>query len=278
MLSIRQISGTGLRDKIFLATKFGISPNDYSLIRGDPEFIAEQLNESLERLQTDYIDLYYVHRTDPKAPIEVTMKALAGYVKEIRRIGLSEATVNTIRRAHAVHPISAIQLEYSPFDVTAEVEGDVIPTARELGMTIYAYSPTGRGLATGRYRSHDDFAANDFRRDIPKFSEKNFPRILTLVDSLRTIGIAHNNATPAQVTIAWLMAQGPDIIPLAGSKQIKYTEENLAAANITLSQEEVRHIRAVVDDIEKHMGQDLRMPEAYKAASYVVTPLPGEAH
>ncbi|KAF8317876.1 Aldo keto reductase [Clavulina sp. PMI_390] len=267
---------TGLRDKIFLATKFGFASMDWTHIHGDPEFITQQLTESLERLQTDHIDLYYVHRTDPNVPIETTMEVLKDFVKEgkIKRIGLSDASVNTMRRAHAVHPVSAIQIEYSPFDVTLEAPGSVIPTARELGMTIFAYSPTGRGLVTGRYRSHDDFPADDFRRMIPKFSEKNFPRILALVDALRTIGVAHNNATPAQVTIAWIMAQGDDIIPLVGSKQIGYTEENLGAAAVKLSDQELKDIRKLVDEIEEHMGDDLRMPEFAKHISWVETPLP----
>jgi len=243
---------TGNRSKIFLATKFGIMvQGTQRSVRGDPEFIQQSVAASLARLQTNHIDLLYQHRTDGNVPIEVTVGAMAELVKEgkVKYLGLSEASPSTMRRAAAVHPISALQVEYSPFELSLETPGGVLETARELGMAIFAYSPTGRGLATGRYKSPDDFPADDFRQSIPKFSAANFPRINALVASLAAIAAEHGpNVTPGQICIAWLLAQGPDIIPIPGSKQISYTEENISAKDIKLSDNDVKRIRDLCEE------------------------------
>jgi len=236
------------RSKIFLATKFGlVMQGTQPSIRGDPEFIQRSVATSLRRLQTDHIDLLYQHRTDGKVPIEVTVGAMAELVKQgkVKYLGLSEASPSTMRRAAAIHPISALQVEYSPFELALEAPGGALETARELEMTIFAYSPTGRGLATGRYKSPEDFSsADDIRQRIPKFSAANFPRINNLVTSLAAIAAEHGpNVTPGQICIAWLLAQGPDIIPIPGSKQISYTEENIGAKDIKLSDNDVKRIR-----------------------------------
>ncbi|KAF7361346.1 Aldo-keto reductase [Mycena sanguinolenta] len=232
---------TGKRNDIFLATKFGISPSG---IRGDPEFVREQVETSLSRLGIDCIDLYYQHRVDDKTPIEVTVGAMAQLVKEGK----------TLRRAHAVHPISAVQVEYSPF--VLDIEDPKVPlleTARELGVTIVAYSPLGRGLLTGRYKSPDDFEKDDFRLTIPKYSAQNFPKILDVVARLKSIGEKHN-ATAGQVTLAWILAQGPEFVLIPGTKKVEgrerrrctqYLEENIGASAIKLSAEEIAAVRQI---------------------------------
>ncbi|KAF8147784.1 Aldo keto reductase [Mycena galopus ATCC 62051] len=225
---------TGKRSDIFLATKFGITAQG---LRGDPEFVREQVATSLSRLGVDHIDLYYQHRVDPKVPIEVP---------EIKYLGLSECSAKALRRAHAVHPISALQIEYSHPKVA------LLETARELGVTIVAYSPLGRGLLTGRYKSPDDFEKDDFRLTIPKYSAQNFPKILDVVSRLKNIGEKHN-ATPGQVTLAWILAQGPEFVVIPGTKKIKacpYLEENLGASAIKLSAEEIASVRQVAEESE----------------------------
>jgi len=261
---------TGKRDKIFLATKFGFAP-DYS-IHGDPEFIKQEFATSLKRLQTNYIDLYYQHRVDGTVPIETTVSTIAEFVKEgkIKYIGLSEASPDTIRRANKVHPISALQVEYSPFDTSLEQPGGNIALARELGITVFAYSPTGRGLASGRYKSPNDFEESDFRRMVPKFSEKNFPHILKLVDGLKEIATAHK-ATTSQIALAWVLAQ-PGIVPIQGSKQLKYIDENTGAADIKLTDEEIKKIRALNEEVEGKIGADGRYPGAFLDQTKVETP------
>jgi len=239
---------TGKRDQIILATKFGVVRDRPSGVNGTPKNVEESFNRSLQRLGVTYVDLYYLHRPDPDVPIEVTVGAMAKLVeqKKVRYLGLSECSANTLRRACAVHPISAVQLEYSPFELTLEQNG-LLETARELGVKIIAYSPLGRGLLTGRYKSPDDFEEGDFRRAIPRFSKENFPKILMLVEKLQDIGKEHN-ATAGQVALAWLLAQGDDIIPIPGTKKVKYLEENMAAAHIKLSPEAIRKVRAAVED------------------------------
>ncbi|KAJ7485202.1 NADP-dependent oxidoreductase domain-containing protein [Mycena galericulata] len=240
---------TGKRSDIFLATKFGVTPAGP---RSDPEFVKEQIATSLSRLGVDYVDLYYQHRIDPKTPIEVTVGAMAELVKEgkVKYLGLSECSAQALRRAHAVHPISALQIEYSPFFLGIEdPKIALLETARELGVTIVAYSPLGRGLLTGRYKSPDDFEENDFRRTVPKFSAANFPKILGVVDRLKAIGEKHG-ATAGQVTLAWILAQGPEFVVIPGTKKIKYLQENLAAASLKLSADEIAAVRRIAEESE----------------------------
>ncbi|KAF9486197.1 Aldo/keto reductase [Pholiota conissans] len=237
---------TGKRDQIFLATKFGITP---TAPNGTPEYVKEAAEKTLKRLGVETVDLYYLHRADPKVPIEKSVGAMAELVKEgkVRYLGLSEVTEKTLRRAHAVHPIAALQVEYSPFFLDIEEEKiGLLKACRELGVAVVAYSPLGRGLLTGVYKSADDIPADDFRKRIPKFGEENFPNILKLVDKLEELGKKHN-ATASQVTLAWLLAQGDDIIPIPGTKKIKYLEENINALKVKLSPEEITHIREVAN-------------------------------
>ncbi|KAF8837224.1 Aldo/keto reductase [Paxillus ammoniavirescens] len=240
---------TGKRDQIFLATKFGIVRNKPTKhgVDGSAENAHESFNTSLKLLGVPYVDLFYLHRPDPDVPIEVTVGAMAELVKQgkVKYLGLSECSADTLRRAHAIHPIAALQVEYSPFTLDIE-KNDVLKTARELGTKIIAYSPLGRGLLTGRFKSPDDFDADDFRRNIPKYSKENFPQILKLAEELANIGKEYN-ATAGQVALAWLLAQGNDVIPIPGTKKIKYLEENLAAANISLSPETVQKVRDIAE-------------------------------
>ncbi|SJL06546.1 related to pyridoxine 4-dehydrogenase [Armillaria ostoyae] len=238
---------TGKRNEIFLTSKFGITPNG---ARGDPEYVKQQCAKSLERFGVDYVDLYYQHRPDRNVPIEHTVAAMAELVKEgkVKYLGLSECTAKDLRRAHAVHPISAIQVEFSPLVLYIEDSKlAILQTARELGVTVVAYSPLARGLITGQYTSPDDFEEGDFRKTIPKYSKENFPKILNLVDHLKAIATKHN-ATPGQVTLAWILAQGDDFVVIPGTKKIKYLEENLGAAKVKLSQEEVTAIRKLAEE------------------------------
>ncbi|KAJ7204999.1 NADP-dependent oxidoreductase domain-containing protein [Mycena pura] len=212
---------------------------------------------SLKRLGVEYIDLFYQHRVDPKVPIEVTVGAMAELVKEgkVKYLGLSECSAKALRRAHAVHPISALQIEYSPFFLDIEdPKVALLKTARELGVTIVAYSPLGRGLLTGRYKSPDDFEPGDFRLTIPKYSAQNFPKILDVVSRLQKIGEKHN-ATAGQITFAWILAQGPEFIVIPGTKQIKYLEENIEASKIKLSPEEIASVRRIAEESELPGGR-----------------------
>ncbi|KAJ6602385.1 NADP-dependent oxidoreductase domain-containing protein [Mycena vulgaris] len=240
---------TGKRSEIFLATKFGITPSGP---RSDPEFVKEQVATSLSRLGVDYIDLYYQHRIDPKTPIEVTVGAMAELVKEgkVKYLGLSECSAKALRRAHAVHPISALQIEYSPFVLDIEdPKVALLKTARELGVTIVAYSPLGRGLLTGQYKSPDDFEKGDFRHTVPKYSAENFPKILDVVSRLKAVGEKHK-ATSGQVCLAWILAQGDDFVVIPGTKKIKYLQENMSAAAIKLSTEEIAAVRQIAEESE----------------------------
>jgi len=245
---------TGKRDQVYLASKFGfVSHTD---IDGSPKHVEEAIEASLKKLDVECIDLYYLHRPDSKVPIEVTVGALAELVKagKIKHIGLSECSASTLRRAHAVHPIAALQVEYSPFTLDIEdPEINVLKTARELGIAIVAYSPLGRGLLTGRFKSPDDFE-DLFRKNTPRYSAENFPNILALVDVLKKIGEKHG-ATGAQATLAWLLAQGPDIIPIPGTSRIPTLKENVAAANIKLTDDELAEIRQLAEKVDKaHSG------------------------
>ncbi|MFT7836608.1 aldo/keto reductase [Saccharothrix sp. BKS2] len=236
----------GRRDEVVLATKFAVvrEPGSEWGLRGDPEYVRQAAEASLRRLGTDHIDLYYQHRVDPNVPIEETVGAMAELVREgkVRHIGLSEAGAATIRRAHAVHPIAAVQTEWSLW--SRDIEAEVAPTCRELGIGVVAYSPLGRGFLTGRYTSPDDFAPGDVRRThMPRFSEENLARNLALVESLREVAREHD-VTAGQIALAWVHHQGA--VPIPGTKRVKYLEENAAAADIRLTGEQVERIAAAV--------------------------------
>ncbi|KAE8411063.1 NADP-dependent oxidoreductase domain-containing protein [Aspergillus pseudocaelatus] len=248
------IKRTGKRNDIFLATKFAVQSFDGKglTIRSDPEYAKLACERSLKKLNVDTIDLYYCHRVDGVTPIEKTIEAMVELKNEgkIRYIGLSEVSAATLRRAHAVHPISALQIEYSPFALDIESpNSDILETCRELGVAVVAYSPIGRGILTGQFKSTADLPENDFRRFFPKYSEENFPKILELVQGLNDVAKAHNS-TSTQIAIAWLLAQGPDIIPIPGTRAIARMDENTASAQIQLSDEEVRTIRELVKRTE----------------------------
>jgi aryl-alcohol dehydrogenase-like predicted oxidoreductase len=233
------------RDKVFLATKFAIVRDranpDVRGVSGKPEYVRSSCEASLKRLGVDTIDLYYQHRVDPKTPIEETIGAMAQLVREgkVRFLGLSEASPATIRRAHAVHPIAALQTEYSLW--TRDPEDEVLPTTRELSMAFVAYSPLGRGFLTGQIKRFDDLAADDYRRFSPRFQDENFQKNLDLVNRVELLAKG-KNCTPGQLALAWLLAQGEDIIPIPGTKRRKYLEENVGAVQVKLSADDLRRI------------------------------------
>jgi aryl-alcohol dehydrogenase-like predicted oxidoreductase len=233
------------RDEVVLATKFGMvrdpDTHEHRGISGRPEYVVKACDASLQRLGADHIDLYYQHRVDPDVPIEETVGAMASLIGagKVRYLGLSEASPETIRRAHAVHPIAALQSEYSLW--TRDPEDEVIPTLRELGIGLVAYSPLGRGFLTGRFKSPDDFSEDDFRRDNPRFQGENFKRNLELVDRVKEIAAEHE-CTPGQLALAWVLHQGQNIVPIPGTKRRPYLEENVAATEIELSEEDLRRI------------------------------------
>jgi len=222
------------------------------MVKADPDFVHKAFDSSIRRLGVDHVDLYYLHRVDQSVPIELTVREMAKLVHagKVKYLGLSECSAATLRRAHAVHPISALQVEYSPFTLDIEDEKiALLKTARELGVTILAYAPLGRGLLTGRFKSPDDFEANDWRRGVARYSKENFPNILKLVDGLKQVGV-RKNATAGQVALAWVLAQGEDIIPLAGTTKVQNLDENLGAfkVNITANDnEEIRTIAKIAD-------------------------------
>jgi len=237
----------GQRDAIVLATKFGImrGPDPKSRgVNGRPEYVRASCDASLQRLGVDHIDLYYQHRVDPNVPIEETVGAMADLVGQgkVRYLGLSEAARATIRRAHAVHPISALQTEYSLW--SREPEAEILPTCRELGIGFVAYSPLGRGFLTGRFRRFEDLPPDDYRRTVPRFQGENFEKNLGLVKRVEEIA-REKGCTPAQLALAWLLAQGEDIVPIPGTKQRRRLEENAASTNVTLTAAELRRIAAV---------------------------------
>lgn len=239
----------GIRDTITLATKFGIvrDPDNPQArgLNGTPAYVQACCDASLQRLDVEVIDLYYLHRVDPNTPIEVTVDAMAGLVKagKVRGIGLSEVSAETLRKAHAVHPISAVQSEYSLW--SREPEDGVLQTCRELGIAFVAYSPLGRGFLTGQIRSPEDLAPDDFRRSSPRFMGDNFQKNLDLVQQIRQLA-AQKQCTPAQLALAWVMAQGDDIFPIPGTKHVRYLEENAGAAAIVLTDEELEQINSIV--------------------------------
>jgi aryl-alcohol dehydrogenase-like predicted oxidoreductase len=235
------------RDKVVLATKFGNvrGPNGEFLgVKGTPDYVRSACEASLKRMGVEVIDLYYQHRVDKNVPIEDTVGAMADLVREgkVRYIGLSEASPKTIRRAHSVHPISALQSEYSLWE--REPEEEILPTLRELGIGFVPYSPLGRGFLTGQFKKFDDLAHDDYRRFSPRFQGENFEKNLDLVAKIGEIA-AEKKATSAQLALAWVLAQGDDIAPIPGTKRRKYLEQNLAAAEIKLTKQDLARINEV---------------------------------
>ncbi len=235
----------GRRDEVVLATKFGIQldpgPPIRRSVNGRPEYVRASCEGSLGRLRVDYIDLYYQHRVDPNTPIEETVGAMAELVAEgkVRHLGLSEAGAETIRRAHAVHPITAVQTEYSLW--TRDVEAEILPTLRELGIGLVAYAPLGRGFLSGRFSSPDELDDGDFRRQGPRFTGENLERNRQLVDRVKEIAAEHQ-VTPGQLALAWVLAQGDDVVPIPGTKRRTYLEENLAAVDVELTAEDLARV------------------------------------
>ncbi|KAJ6462669.1 Aldo/keto reductase [Mycena vitilis] len=263
---------TGKRDDILLCSKFGFVKPSIT-IDGSPAYVKQATKASLNKLGVECIDLYYLHRADKNTPIERTVAAMAEFVKagKVKYLGLSEVSAETLRRAHAVHPIAAVQVEYSPFLLDVEdPKIGLLATARELGVQIVAYSPLGRGLLTGQYRSPDDFQDGDFRKRMPRYSAENFPNILKLADGLKATG-AKYTVTAGQVALAWLLAQGDDIITIPGTKKIKYLEENIAASKLTLSSEDVQTVRNIATAADS-TSQGLRYPAALMAYMFVDAP------
>jgi aryl-alcohol dehydrogenase-like predicted oxidoreductase len=234
----------GRRDGVILATKFGIvmgtSPQDRG-IDGTPENVRRACDKSLQRLGVDHVDLYYQHRVDPKVPIEETVGAMAELVRagKVRHLGLSEAAPATVRRAHKVHPIAAVQTEYSLF--SREPEDELLPVLRELGIALVAYSPLGRGFLGGRFRSLNDLAPGDWRRDNPRFQGEQFARNLAIADRLREVA-KEKNCTPAQLALAWILRRHQDVIPIPGTSSLARLEENAGSANLALSAEDLARI------------------------------------
>lgn len=255
----RWFAQTGRRAEIFLATKFGsrdLTPGAANPTKPNskPSYIKRQIENSLKALQTDWIDLYYQHRVDPEVPIEVVLETLRPYVDsgKIKYIGLSECSIEVLKRAKSVpgvgEKVIACQMEYSPFELEIETTG-FVAAARELGVSIVAYSPLGRGLITGRYQSPKDFEQGDVRAYFPRFSEENFPKNLKLVDKFRAVASKYG-ATPGQMALAWIISEHPDFVPIPGTKSAERLEENAKAAEIKLSPEDVKELRAAIDAAE----------------------------
>ena len=253
------------RDAVVLATKFGNvrGPNGERLgVDGSPEYVAKACDASLRRLGVGVIDLYYQHRVDPNTPIEETVGAMSRLVEEgkVRYLGLSEAAPETIRRAHAVHPISALQTEYSLW--SRDPEEQILPTVRELGIGFVAYSPLGRGFLTGQIRRPEDLADDDFRKHSPRFQGENFQRNLDLVDKVQELA-ARKGCKPSQLALAWLLSQGDDIVPIPGTKRIKYLEENLGALDVVLTPADLQALDEVAP---RGAASGERYPEAAMGA------------
>ncbi len=249
------------RGRVVLATKFGnVRKEDGTFVgvNGRPEYVRQACDASLRRLGVEQIDLYYQHRVDPATPIEETVGAMAELLKagKVRALGLSEAGPNTIRRAQTVHPIAALQTEYSLW--SRDPEGDILSTCRELGVTFVAYSPLGRGFLTGRFKSPDDFAPDDWRRNNPRFQGENFAKNLELVARIERMA-KEKHCTPAQLALAWLLAQGSDIVPIPGSRQRDRVEENAGAAEITLTRADLDALNAIAP---RGVAAGSRYPEA----------------
>ncbi len=255
------------RDEIFLATKFGnvtdksltshqdqVEANVGWIVDGTPEYARKCIDNSLQRLGVEQIDLYYLHRVDPLVPIEETIGVMAEFVKagKVKHLGISEVSADTIRRAHSVHPIAAVQNEFSLW--TRDFEADELPLTKELGIAFVPYSPLGRGFLTGEIKSLDDLAPDDWRRNNPRFQGDNFAKNLEIVDQVQAIASAHD-ATPAQVALAWVLASGENVTPIPGTKRISRLQENAASASLDLSAEEIRALGEVMPP------EGLRYPE-----------------
>ena len=255
----------GKRDQVVLATKFGIQrgdkPSDRS-INGRPEYVKACCDASLQRLGVDHIDLYYQHRVDPNTPIEETIGAMAELVQagKVRHLGMSEAGVETLRRANKVHQISALQTEYSLW--SRDPEGGLLAACRELKIGFVPYSPLGRGFLTGQIKQFEDLAADDYRRHSPRFQGDNFTKNLTLVERVTSLA-KHKGCTPGQLALAWVLAQGEDLVPIPGTKRVKYLEENVGAETVTLTAQDL----AAIDEIApKGAAAGPRYPEAMMAS------------
>ena len=236
------------RDKVILATKFGNvrrADGTFVGVNGKPDYVRSACEASLRRLQVDMIDLYYQHRVDANTPIEDTVGAMAGLIEagKVRFLGLSEAASDTIRRAQKVHPIAALQTEYSLW--SRDPEGELLDTVRELGIGFVAYSPLGRGFLTAKITSLDDLADNDWRRSMPRFEKENFGRNLELVERIKALA-ARKGCSPAQLALAWVLAQGDDIVPIPGTKRRRYLEENIGALDVHLAPDELAEIDAIL--------------------------------
>jgi aryl-alcohol dehydrogenase-like predicted oxidoreductase len=251
----------GKRDQVVLATKFGIvrDPSNPNIrgVSGKPEYVKKSCEASLKRLGVEYIDLYYQHRVDPNTPIEETVGALAELVRDgkIRHIGLSEASASTLRRAVKVHPIAALQTEYSLW--TRDPEEEILATCRELGIGFVAYSPLGRGFLTGQFKKFEDLAADDYRRFSPRFQSENFQKNLDLVKKVEEIAI-EKECQPSQLALAWVLTQGGDIVPIPGTKRRKYLEENALAVDLELTSDDLRRLNEV---FPTGAASGLRYPE-----------------
>ncbi|WP_281758143.1 aldo/keto reductase [Alicyclobacillus hesperidum] len=249
------------RDKVVIATKFGnvrAADGTFLGINGRPEYVKEACDNSLQRLGVDHIDLYYQHRVDPSVPIEETVGAMAELVQagKVRYLGLSEAGAETIRRAHQVHPIAALQTEYSLW--SRDVEDDILPVVRELGIGFVAYSPLGRGFLTGEITRYEDLPEDDYRRNSPRFQGDNFAKNLQLVAKIRRMA-EEKGCTPAQLAIAWLLARGEDIVPIPGTKRRRYLEDNFGALRVQVTADDL----ATIDEIApKGVAAGTRYPEA----------------
>ena len=250
----------GQREKVFLATKFGIVRTSDPTVRGvsgKPDYVRAACDASLKRLGVERIDLYYQHRVDRSVPIEDTVAAMASLVREgkVGYLGLSEASAATIRRAHAVHPIAALQSEYSLW--SRDPEDEILATIRELGIALVAYSPLGRGFLTGQFKKFEDLPADDYRLQSPRFQSENFKKNLELVRRISEIA-AEKKCTPGQLALAWLLEQGEDLIPIPGTKRRKYLEENAEAIQVKLSEEDLRRINEVAP---QGVAAGMRYPE-----------------
>jgi aryl-alcohol dehydrogenase-like predicted oxidoreductase len=254
------------RDEVFLATKFGIKvePGEAGgppvrSIDGSPDYVRAACEGSLQRLGVEHVDLYYQHRVDPNTPIEDTVGAMAELVAagKVRHLGLSEASAETIRRAHAVHPITAVQTEYSLW--TRDVEAEILPTLEELGIALVAYSPLGRGFLSGRFTSPEELDEGDFRRYGPRFTGENLIENRKLAERVRELA-AEKGLTPGQLALAWVLHRGEHVVPIPGTKRVSYLEENLAAADVELSDEEVERIAEAVPSAtgERYDEQGMR--------------------
>ncbi|AUM70406.1 aldo/keto reductase [Pseudomonas bijieensis] len=238
----------GKREGLYLASKFGLvrSSDPHARgVNGRPEYVRQSVDGSLKRLDTDYLDLYYQHRIDPEVPVEETIGAMAELVKagKVRHIGISEASAETIQRAHAVHPLAAVQSEYSLWSRDPEQNG-VLATCQRLGIAFVAYSPLGRGFLTGELKSPEDFAADDYRRFSPRFQADNFNRNLVLVERVKALA-SDKGISASQLALGWVLAQGEHVIPIPGTKQRKYLESNVAAASVVLSADELAQLDGI---------------------------------